>query len=233
MYRPTMSEPFLDIYERLYHVYGPQGWWPSDGRFEMIVGAILTQNTAWRNVEKAIQNLKAAGVLSPRGLRESLESDLAKLVYPSGYYNTKARKLQAFARYIGDRYKDDLDAMASRDVAALRGELLGVYGIGEETADDILLYALGKPVFVVDAFTKRLLYRLGLGPESGQYREYQALFERNLTPNIALFGEYHALIVRHAKEACRKTRPLCDGCALLKICPTGQANTGRETSDVG
>ena len=220
-----MSESILDIYQRLYDAYGPQGWWPADDRFEVIVGAVLTQNTSWRNVEKAIWNLRAAGVLSPHGLRESLESDLARLVYPSGYYNTKARKLQAFARYVGDRYGDDLDALASCDAATLRGELLEVYGIGEETADDILLYALGKPVFVVDAFTKRLFYRLGLAAESGPYSEYQAMFEKNLAPDAALFEEYHALIVRQAGEVCRKTRPLCEGCVLLDICPTGQAHT--------
>lgn len=225
-----MSESIQDIYRRLYHAYGPQCWWPADGPFEMIVGAILTQNTAWRNVEKAIENLKAAAVLSPQRLRTLSESDLARLVYPSGYYNVKAKKLKAFARYVGDTYQDDFGVMASRGVSVLRDELLTVYGIGEETADGILLYAVGKPVFVVDAFTKRLLHRLGIAPETRKYAEYKDLFERNIMPNVDLFGEYHALIVHHCKHVCRKIQPLCGSCPLLDICPVGQRNTIRENT---
>ena len=226
-----MSESILDIYKRLYRAYGPQCWWPADGPFEMMVGAILTQNTAWRNVEKAIENLKVAGVLCPEGLRDLLEPDLARLIYPSGHYNVKAKKLKAFARYVGDTYQDDLDVMASVPLSVLRDELLTVYGIGEETADDILLYALSKPVFVVDAFTKRLFYRLGVTNKIGKYREYQGLFERSLRPSAALFGEYHALIVHHTKHVCRKIQPLCGSCPLLRICPLGRRNVMCETPD--
>ena len=224
-----MNESILGIYKRLYRAYGPRHWWPADGPFEMMVGAILTQNTAWRNVERAIKNLKAASVLHPEGLRSLLESDLARLIYPSGYYNLKARRLKAFARYVGDTYQDDLDVMASREVTVLRNELLTVNGIGEETADDMLLYALNKSVFVVDAFTKRLFSRLEIANALGGYREYQDLFEHSLTPSAALFGEYHALIVHHSKQVCRKTQPLCGSCPLLAICPHGRRTVISET----
>ena len=189
-----------------------------------MVGAILTQSAAWPNVEKAIHNLKAASKLSPSAIRGTRDEDLARLVYPSGYYNAKARKLKALAEYLGERFGDDIDAMQAQDAQALRADLLGVHGIGEETADDILLYALGKPTFVIDAFTRRLLHRLGLAPEKGPYSTYQDLFTDQLVQEVDVFAEYHALIVRHAKESCRK-RPECRGCVLLDICPAGQRNT--------
>ena len=189
-----------------------------------MVGAVLTQATAWGNVEKAIVRLKEADALSPYGIRRLPVDELAQLVYPSGYYNAKARKLKALVMYLGERFGDDLDAMGRSDTPALREELLGIHGIGEETADDILLYALGKPVFVVDAYTRRLFHRLGLAPERGPYSEYGALFNDNLPHDAAMFGEYHALIVRLGVEHCRKT-PACNGCCLLEVCPTGKANT--------
>jgi endonuclease-3 related protein len=215
----------LDIYDRMLGRYGHQSWWPADTRFEMMVGAVLTQAAAWTNVEQAIENLKAAAALSPDAIRRLPQDDLARLVYPTGYYNSKARKLKALAAYLGERFGDDLDAMARVEFDSLRPELLAVHGIGEETADDILLYALGKPVFVIDAFTRRLFSRLGLAPDLGPYSAYQGYFTEHLAPDPELFGEYHALIVRHAKVACRK-RPVCNGCVLLEICPTGKGNMG-------
>ena len=200
--------------------YGRQHWWPGDSWFEVMVGAVLTQAAAWGNVEKAISNLKAANALSPEAIRAIDEQELAKLVYPSGYYNAKARKLKALALFVGSEYNDDVEAMRQPDIGTLREELLGVYGIGEETADDILLFALDKPSFVIDSYTKRIFFRLHLAPERGPYSTYRSLFTDNLPANVELFGEYHALIVSHGKNVCRK-RPLCEGCCLLEVCPTG------------
>ena len=222
----TNADLLLDVYHRLLGAYEPQGWWPAESPFEVMVGAVLTQNTAWGNVVKAIDNLKAAGAMSPRAIRQTPQSELARMVYPSGYYNTKARKLKALVEYLGDRFDDDPERMADEALDTLRRELLGVYGIGEETADDILLYAAAQPVFVIDAYTKRLSYRLGLAPEKGPYAEYQEVFEGDLPADPDLFAEYHALIVRHVRDVCKKV-PICEGCALLEVCPTGKAATRR------
>ncbi len=225
-----MRETLLDIFEGMLGRYGRQDWWPGDTRFEMMVGAILTQSAAWSNVERAIGRLKAAGALSPRMIRELPQDDLAELVFSAGYYNSKARKLKALAEYLGERFDDDLDAMAAEPLESLRPELLAVYGVGEETADDILVYALGKPAFVIDAFTRRLLFRLGLAPARGAYSAYQGYFIERLEADPELYGEYHALIVQHAKEVCKKI-PLCSGCVLLELCPTGRRSVGtREES---
>jgi endonuclease-3 related protein len=175
-----MNHRLMAIYESLLDRYGPQDWWPGDSPFEMMVGAVLTQAASWTNVEMAIANLKKADVLPPKAIRELDQEELAALVYPSGYYNAKARKLKALSVFIGDRFGDDLDRMASANMEALRAELLGVYGIGEETADDILLYPLGMPAFVIDTYAKRLLFRLGLAPEKGPYKLYRTLFAGSL-----------------------------------------------------
>jgi len=214
-----MENKIAEVYGRLYEYYGPQHWWPAEEPFEMIVGAILTQSAAWTNVEKAIGNLKQAGALSPEALRRLPETELAQIIYPSGYYNVKARKLKAFAEYFGARYGDNLEKLFRRDTNELRNELLSVYGIGEETADSILLYAGHKPVFVIDAYTRRISGRLGLrptvpsAPSTGKYVDYQRLFMTALPLSAVLFNEYHALLVRLAKEACRK-EPDCGGCCL-------------------
>ncbi len=163
-----VRESLLAVYERMLSRYGPQGWWPGGPGFEMMVGAVLTQAASWVNVESAIANLRSAGALTPRAIRATPQDELARLVYSSGYYNAKARKLKALAAYIGERFADDLEAMAREDADTLRDELLEVYGIGEETADDILLYAAGKPSFVVDTYTRRLFWRLGFGPRHGK-----------------------------------------------------------------
>ena len=219
--RPV-GDKLTTVFDALLKRYGPQDWWPGDSPFEMMVGAILTQAASWTNVEKAIVNLKEADALSPRAIRDMDVDELAQLVYPSGYYNAKARKLKALAHFLGARYGDDLGAMASTDIGPLRDELLAISGIGQETADDILLYPLGKPAFVVDNYTRRLLYRLGLAPETWPYASYRSLFLGSLPENTTMFAEFHALIVRHGKESCRK-RPMCAGCCLADICPTGQA----------
>ena len=215
-------ETLEEIYRRLQGHYGPQDWWPGDSPFEVMVGAVLTQAAAWSNVERAIANLKAAGALSPQAIRRLPLEELAALVRPSGYFNAKARKLKALAEFLGRRFQDDIAAMARQDMEGLRRELLSVYGVGPETADDILLYALDMPAFVVDAYTVRVMSRLGLAPPRGRYEDYQALFTRRLPRDAALYQEYHALFVRHGKERCRR-RPLCGGCPLLDMCPTGLA----------
>jgi len=221
----SITDKLLLIYERLHQCYGPLHWWPADEPFEVMVGAILTQSAAWGNVEKAIANLKAAGILSLKGLRELPIEALSRLVYPSGYYNAKAKKLKALVEYLGESYGDDLARLFAQDVFKLREELLAVHGIGNETADSILLYAAGKPIFVIDAYTKRLIFRLGLSLEGDSYLSLQALFMGRLPPDPQMFNEYHALIVQHGKGVCRK-RPLCPQCCILDICPYGQTIEG-------
>lgn len=206
-----------DIYRLLYDRYGPQGWWPAEEPFEVVVGAILTQAAAWGNVEKAISNLKAKGLLSPASLHQLPPAELAALIYPCGYYQAKALKLRAFVQRLQESYGGSLEKLFALDTASLRAELLSIYGVGEETADSIILYAARKPVFVVDAYTRRILRRLGLAPARDSYSAFQALFMDNLPHDEALFNEYHALFVRHGKEACRKV-PRCDGCPLFAVC---------------
>ena len=184
-----------------------------------MVGAILTQSAAWRNVEKAIVNLKAAKALSPRALRKLSLSELAVLIRPCIYYNVKARKLKALAEWLGECCRDDLSKLFAIDTDQLHQQLLSVWGIGEETADSIILYAANQPVFVIDAYTRRIIDRLGLTPESNSYAAYQSLFMDNLPTDFRLFNEYHALLVCLGKNVCRK-KPLCQQCCLRNICPS-------------
>jgi len=213
----ALGRALTDIYRRLLAYFGPQHWWPARELFEVIVGAILTQSAAWGNVEKAIANLRAARVLSPRALRRLPLSKLAKLVHPCGYYNAKALKLKSFAFWLGNHYDDDLDRLFVHDTDELRQQLLSVHGIGQETADSIILYAANKPIFVIDAYTRRIISRLGLAPEKDSYGAYQTLFMENLPPDAQLFNEYHALLVGLGKNVCRR-RPLCPQCCLSDIC---------------
>ncbi|MBU0495762.1 MAG: endonuclease III domain-containing protein [Chloroflexi bacterium] len=203
------------LYDRLLMAYGPQGWWPGDTAFEVMVGAILTQNTAWTNVEKAIVNLQTAGALTPAGLLALSPAELANLIRPAGYFNVKARRLHALVELVTQH--GGLDALFALDTASLRAQLLDVHGVGPETADCILLYAAERPAFVIDAYTRHILGRLGLAPSSARYHELQQLFVGHLPQDVPMFNEYHALIVRHGKERCR-TRPVCDGCPLCADC---------------
>ena len=225
MAEPT-QEALLDIYSRLYAAYGPQRWWPGGSPFEVVVGAILTQAAAWTNVEKAIDNLKAAGVLSPRGILETPVDKLARLVFPAGYYNAKARKLKAFVEMLFERHGGDLDRLFALPLPDLRRELLVTHGIGPETADAVILYAAGQPRFVIDAYTRRVFGRLGLAPAKDDYGSWQSMFEEALPPDAPLFNGYHALIDRHAKTYCRK-EPLCGQCLLREVCPFGRLTTRR------
>jgi len=213
----SLAKALLNIYRQLLARYGPQHWWPAEEPFEVIVGAILTQSAAWGNVEKAIANLRAANALSPKALRQLSTSKLAKLVRPCGYYNAKARKLKSFAYWLGNHHGDDLIRLFARDIDELRQQLLSINGIGQETADSIILYAADKPIFVVDAYTRRIISRIGLAPAKNSYADYQTLFMENLSPDAALFNEYHALLVYLGKKVCRP-RPLCSQCCLSSIC---------------
>jgi endonuclease III related protein len=205
-----------DVFNKLLACYGPQHWWPGETPFEIIVGAILTQNTNWHNAARAIGALKAADKLSAAAIRATETAQLAALIRPSGYFNAKTRKLQAMAEFIGEA-GDDLSARFSGDTAALRRALLAVHGVGPETADSILLYAAGRPVFVIDAYTVRIISRLGLTEENPGYDRLQRLFTDNLAPEAQLFNEFHALIVRLGKEVCHPT-PDCPECCLNGLC---------------
>ena len=230
--RDPMAAGLMDIYERFYAAYGPQHWWPGDGPFEVIAGAILTQSAAWANVVLALTNMRAAGCWSLKAVHQLPVEELAELVRSSGYFNAKARKLKAFAAHVAVNYQGDLDRFLARPMVPLREELLSIHGIGEETADDIMVYAAGKPSFVIDTYTRRIMDRLGMTPEAARpkYADYQAVFHDNLPhdedqpQDTRLYNEFHALWDRHAKEACAKT-PRCQDCCLLDLCPTGQKLT--------
>lgn len=217
MLKISKSKVLLEIYDRLLENYGPQYWWPGDTPFEIIIGAILTQSTAWTNVEKAITNLKSAGVLSSEAIRNLSLGKLAELIRPCGYYNAKAVKLKAFVVRLSQNYYDNLDNLFALDTQTLRDQLLSIHGIGNETADSIILYAANKPVFVIDAYTRRIIGRIGLLSEDVGYAAFQNFFMNNLPTDVRLFNEYHALLVRMGKEVCQK-RPLCNNCYLTGVC---------------
>lgn len=217
---PRHDSRISDVYRRLSARYGPQRWWPGDGPFEVIVGAILTQRTAWTNVEKALANLKRAGALSPAVMRELSAGELAELVRPSGFYRSKARKLLAFLDLLFGRFEGDVGRMLAAPGEELRLNLLATHGIGAETADAILLYAARQPFFVIDAYARRTLSRLGIRPKGDTYNAWQRLFEESLPRDAAVYGEYHALIVAHAKDSCL-AEPLCGRCPLAGVCETG------------
>ena len=202
------------LYQKLYNAFGPRRWWPADTPFEVIVGAILTQNTSWENVEKAILRLKKKALLHPEKLYSIEESILAEIIRPSGYYNMKARRLKNFMGFLYGEYKGDLSLMFSVDLEVIREKLLGIHGIGKETADSILLYAGFKPIFVVDAYTKRILSRHNLISTDASYQEIQDLFMKNLPGDVPLYNEYHALIVHLGKNYCKK-KPNCTDCPLF------------------
>jgi len=207
-----ISKHLRQIYQELYRYFGPQHWWPADSAFEVVIGAILTQNSAWTNVEKAIFRLKKEKLLKPRRLYNTDSKTVAEFIRPCGYYNIKAARIKNFLEVLFADFKGNLRAMFSLRPKLLRQELLKINGIGPETADSILLYAAEKPVFVVDAYTKRVFLRHKFISRQSGYGQIQDLFERNLPRSLNLFNEYHALIVRLAKEFCRKQ-------ALCHICP--------------
>lgn len=212
-----MRDKLLQLYDSLYAEYGPQNWWPAETPFEVIIGAILVQSTVWKNVAQAIKNLKTAELLTPEQLCKCPRDTLEALIRPSGYYRVKTKKIQAFIEHLQINYRNSLDVLLAKDQPTLREELLSIYGIGEETADSILLYAARKPIFVVDAYTYRLLTRLGWTEGKYDYGKLQKIFMDALPKDADLFSEYHALIVRHGKATCAKT-PKCSMCTLSQQC---------------
>lgn len=213
----------IDVYDTLFSKYGPQGWWPGEGPLDVVIGAILTQNTAWSNVEKAITNLKMSNLWALESIHRSSQADLASVVLSSGYFNQKARKLKAFAEHIYIKHEGDLAKFLNQELSCLRKELLSIYGIGPETADDILVYAAEKPSFIIDVYTKRILGRLGffdIKPRA-RYEDYQKLVQDQLPQDVRLFNEFHALLDNHAKLICKKS-PICSECVLIDVCNWGQ-----------
>ena len=211
-----MTQSLMEVFDKLRKFYGPQNWWPAKTRFEVIVGAILTQNTSWANVEKAIKNLKKARVLSLGALVKMERKKLAQLIRPAGYYNVKSKRLKNFIDFLSFKYDADLKGLVRLETGRLRNELLDVNGIGPETCDSILLYAFGRAVFVVDAYTKRMFSRHGLFREDATYEKMQKTFMDNLPPDPSMFNEYHALIVRLAKEFCKRG-PRCGNCPMKNV----------------
>jgi endonuclease-3 related protein len=216
---PALSGELLRYYDAMSAALGPMRWWPAKTPFEVIVGAILTQSTAWGNVEMAIANLRAARLLTPSAMLHVRTSRLATLIRPSGYFRQKAKKLNAFVRFLQSGYKGSLTRMFRTPTAELREKLLEVHGIGPETADSILLYGGNHPIFVVDAYTHRILGRHGITDGKADYEKVRALIEESIPRQAELFNEFHALIVNTGKNWCRKSAPRCEGCPLRSLLP--------------
>jgi endonuclease-3 related protein len=214
------------LYRKLYRRFGPQSWWPGDTPFEVSVGAILTQNTSWSNVEHAIRNLKTCNLLSPHGLYGLSFRELALLIKPAGYFNVKAHRMKCFLDFLMNEYHGKMENMGREEVNHLREKLLRIRGIGPETADSILLYALEKPVFVIDAYTKRVLSRHRIMSSDRSYDEFQELFHRSIRRDVQLYNEYHALFVRVGKTFCKKSNPLCGHCPLNDLLPVAYTESG-------
>ncbi|MDD5222534.1 MAG: endonuclease III domain-containing protein [bacterium] len=212
---PRPRQRLLKIYRRLEKAYGPQGWWPAKGDFEMIVGAILTQNTSWANVTRALDNLQRAGLLTPKKMAGLAAVELGGHIRPAGYFRQKSRTLKEFLRFLREGYRGNLEDMLASGQEKLRAGLLGVRGIGPETADSIVLYAGHYPVFVVDAYTGRIFRCQGLIAEGAKYAEIQGMVMAGLEPDERLFNEFHALLVHLGKTHCRKN-PRCEGCPLIR-----------------
>jgi len=213
------GELLQTIYRHLWEAYGPQNWWPASSRLEMMIGAILTQNTSWQGAAKAIARLHKEGLVSLDKLYHLPRAKLAEYICAAGYFNVKAHRLKNLITYLVEKYNGDLAAMSQVSTSELRRELLSINGIGPETADSILLYGFNRPVFVVDSYTRRILHRHGLCSAAAGYGELQALFMDHLLPDAKLFNEYHALLVRLGKHRCRP-QPLCGNCPLEPLLPS-------------
>ena len=216
-----MNGQLQQVYNRLLDAFGPQGWWPGDSALEIIIGAVLTQNTSWKNVERAIDNLRKANAIRLSKLRTMNVERLGELIRPAGYFRLKARRLKNLVEMIQSEFDGSLDVMLDREVAELRERLLEVNGIGPETADSIILYSAGLPTFVIDAYTARVLKRHGWVEPKADYQVMKDYFEDHLPHDAKMFNEYHALIVRLGKEFCRK-QPNCDECPLADLLPDGK-----------
>ena len=219
----TKTKKLKSIYNKLYKHFGPLGWWPGKSSFEVMIGAILTQNAAWSNVEKAIKNLKKEKSLSIKRIETIALKDLNLLIRPSGFYRQKAKRLKSLVRFLNKICDGKILKLRGFKLNFLRNEFLKINGIGEETADSILLYALDKPTFVVDTYTKRICFRHKLLKKDATYKETQDFFVQNLPKSVKLFNEYHALIVETGKNYCKKKKPLC------KLCPLKDLKVGQLT----
>ncbi len=206
----------VSFYREMHARFGHRNWWPGDSALEVCIGAVLTQNTAWKNVVKAINNLKAASVLNLLSIYRLSHDELAELIRPAGYYNVKAKRLGNLVRHIVEKHSGDLDSLFSLPIEKLREELLTINGVGKETADSIILYAANKPIFVIDAYTKRILYRHGLINEKADYDEVQELFHSNFPRDTALYNDFHAQFVAVGHHYCKR-KPLCEQCPLGKF----------------
>jgi endonuclease-3 related protein len=215
----NVQNQLMTAYDKMLAAFGPQRWWPGDSPFEIMVGAVLVQNTAWRNVERAIANLRDANVMEPRAMDTLEPVELAELIRPAGYFQVKAKRLRNLLKFVVEEYDGSLDAMFRTDPISLREKLLAIHGIGPETADAILLYAGGLPTFVVDTYTHRVLARHGWIDYEATYDDIKDHFESSLPADAKLYNEYHALLVRVGKEFCRRSAPKCDGCPLAEMLP--------------
>ena len=212
------QEVLMEIYHTLLEHFGPRGWWPADSPLEVIIGAVLTQAVAWKNVTRAIDNLKRANLMDINIIIDIDEEDLAQHIKPALYHRQKAKKLKALMTFIATEYNGDLDLMFAESLPILRKKLLGIWGIGPETADSILLYAGDKTVFVVDTYTKRIFYRLGMVDENISYQEMQEYLQKNIPSDLYIYNEYHALLVGLGANYCKKSKPRCSQCPLLNLC---------------
>ncbi|MEN6457719.1 MAG: endonuclease III domain-containing protein [Thermoguttaceae bacterium] len=210
-----------EVYRRLLDAFGPQHWWPGETPFEVVVGAMLTQNTSWQNVERAIGNLRDADLLEPHALHAVPVEELEELLRPAGYFRVKARRLRCLLDFLITQYDGSLDAMFATGLPDLRQQLLDVHGVGPETADSILLYAGQLPVFVVDAYTHRVFSRHGWIDFDADYHRIQDYAQSELPADVPTYNEFHALLVRLGKDACRKTKPKCAECPLCELLPPG------------
>jgi len=213
----AVREKLMQMYQAMYEHFGPQNWWPGDGALEIVIGAVLTQNTNWTNVERAIENLQRENLIDIEKLNNIDHSQLARLIRPAGYFNIKAKRLKNLIKYLWDSYQGDIDKFFSLSIEQMREELLSVSGIGRETADDIILYAANKPTFVIDAYTWRIAHRHMLIEYDADYETIKELFEDNLDADVELFNEYHALLVATGKNYCKRKKPLCEKCPLNKF----------------
>jgi endonuclease-3 related protein len=208
------TQKLMEIYDTMYRAFGPQAWWPGDGPLEIMIGAVLTQNTNWKNVERAIENLRNKDLID---IEKLVNLDDSELAGPAGYVTVKAKRLKNLLNHIHKNYGGDLNRFFNLSTSRLREELLGISGIGNETADDIVLYAANKPTFVVDTYTYRIMLRHQLISQDDDYLAIKELFEDNLPPEVALFNEYHALLVAVGKNYCKKSAPLCEKCPLNSL----------------
>ncbi len=216
-----MSVVLQEVYQRLFDAFGPQKWWPGDTQFEIMVGAILVQNTNWQNVERAIGNLREADLLDPHALYAVPEEELEELIRPAGYFRIKAKRLRSLLKFLVERYNGSIEAMFRTPLNELRAELLGIHGVGPETADSILLYAGSMPTFVVDAYTYRIFSRHGWIDLESDYHQIQEYFHDHLPAHVPMFNEFHALLVHLGKHFCKKSKPLCETCPLKDLLPRG------------